>query len=85
MSKIIRLGKNRTLALTKTRVMDFSTYLGVILAFAIVTALGNGGVSCVVDTVDGKKRACVEGMVMSKLSHCAQGLHHTLCRSLSHA
>ncbi len=43
MSKIIRLGKNRTLALTKTRVMDFSTYLGVILAFAIVTALGNGG------------------------------------------
>ena len=43
MRKIIRLSKNRTLALTKTRVMDFSTYLGVILAFAIVTALGNGG------------------------------------------
>ena len=38
MSKIIRLGKNRTLALTKTRVMDFSTYLGVILAFTLLIA-----------------------------------------------
>ena len=43
MSKIIRLGKNRSIALTKTRVMDFATYLGVIIAFAVVTAMGSAG------------------------------------------
>lgn len=43
MSKIIRLGKSRSIALTKTRVMDFATYLGVIIAFAVVTAMGSAG------------------------------------------
>ncbi len=43
MSRIIKLGKNHTLTLTKTRVMDFSTYIGVILAFVIVSSLGNAG------------------------------------------
>lgn len=43
MSRIIKLGKNRTLTLTKTRVMDFSTYLGVILAFVIVSSMGSAG------------------------------------------
>lgn len=43
MGKIIKLGKNRTLTLTGTRVMDFSTYIGVILAFVIVSSLGSAG------------------------------------------
>ncbi len=42
MSKIIKLGRNRSLTLTKTRVVDFSTYLGVVLAFLIVNSMLNG-------------------------------------------
>ena len=42
MSKIIKLGRNRSLTLTKTRVVDFSTYLGVVLAFLIVNSMLSG-------------------------------------------
>ena len=43
MGKIIKLGKNRSYNLTKTRVMDFSTYLGVVLAFVIVYSMQSAG------------------------------------------
>ncbi len=43
MGKMIKLGKKRSVNLTKTRVVDFSTYLGVVLAFLIVDAMLRGG------------------------------------------
>ena len=43
MGKMIKLGKKRSVNLTKTRVVDFSTYLGVVLAFLVVDAMLRGG------------------------------------------
>ena len=42
MGKTIKIGKKRSFNLTKTRAMDYATYLGVVIAFLIVNAMRSG-------------------------------------------